>query len=190
MFGNPLFKHSYYRRICINVLFPAVQSLSFQFYHFIMWFFVACFWCQKFRWCFIILLVWFGLLSDHLLGNSCPIGWPFVLIAFCLFVVLVISHFDFEDGICLLIALVPVHCLLITFISKNVNAMKTFLYFVIILSLERNSTNPRCSSESDLFYMNTFDKMFMIKNHAQPHRTYQQQILAFGIVHCITLMRV
>ena len=28
--------------------------------------------------------VW--LLSGHLLGNSCALGWPFVLIAFCLFV--------------------------------------------------------------------------------------------------------
>ena len=27
------------------------------------------------------------LLSDHLLGNSCPLGWPFVLIVFCLFVI-------------------------------------------------------------------------------------------------------
>ena len=34
---------------------------------------------SEFRWCFtlclfIILLVQFGLLSDHLLGNSCPLG--------------------------------------------------------------------------------------------------------------------
>ena len=35
---------------------------------------------------FIILLVRFWLLSDHLLGNSCTLGWPFVLIVFCLFV--------------------------------------------------------------------------------------------------------
>ena len=33
----------------------------------------------------IILLVRFGLLSGHLLGNSCPLGWSFVLIVFCLF---------------------------------------------------------------------------------------------------------
>ena len=26
------------------------------------------------------------LLSGHLLGNSCPRGWPFVLIVFCLIV--------------------------------------------------------------------------------------------------------
>ena len=33
-------------------------------------------------------LVRFWLLSGHLLGNSCPLGWPFVLIVFCLFVFL------------------------------------------------------------------------------------------------------
>ena len=33
---------------------------------------------------FIILLVQFGLLSGHLLGNSCPLGKQFVLIVFCL----------------------------------------------------------------------------------------------------------
>ena len=32
-------------------------------------------------------LVRFGLLSGNLLGNSCPLGWPYVLIVFCLFVV-------------------------------------------------------------------------------------------------------
>ena len=39
---------------------------------------------------FIIFLVRFGLLSGHLLGNSCPLGWPFVLIVFCLFVIVII----------------------------------------------------------------------------------------------------
>ena len=62
----------------------------------------------------------FGLLSDHLLGNSCPLGWPFVLIVFCLFVILVISHFGLESRICLLIAPAPVHCFLITlFFNKT-----------------------------------------------------------------------
>ena len=31
-------------------------------------------------------LVRLGLLSGHLLGNSSPLGWPYVLIVFCLFV--------------------------------------------------------------------------------------------------------
>ena len=38
---------------------------------------------------FIILLVQFGLLSGRLLGNSCPLGKQFVLIAFCLFVIFI-----------------------------------------------------------------------------------------------------
>ena len=62
-----------------------------------------------------------GLLSDHLLGNSCPLGWPFVLIVFCLFVILVISHFGFEGGLCLQTASVPVHCFLITFIHIDIS---------------------------------------------------------------------
>ena len=37
---------------------------------------------------FIILLVRFGLLSGHLLANNCPLGRPYVLIVFCLFVFL------------------------------------------------------------------------------------------------------
>ena len=63
---------------------------------------------------FIILLVRFGLLSGHLLGNSCPLGWPFVLIAFCLFVIFIYFPFSFKSGIWLLIAPVPVHCFSIT----------------------------------------------------------------------------
>ena len=58
----------------------------------------------------------FGLLSDHLLGNSC---WPFVLIVFCLFVILVISNFGFGSRICLLIVPVPVHCFLVTFLLNK-----------------------------------------------------------------------
>ena len=30
-----------------------------------------------------------GLLSDHLLGNSCPLGKQLVLIVFCLFVIFI-----------------------------------------------------------------------------------------------------
>ena len=37
----------------------------------------------------IILLGRFGLLSGHLLGNSCPLGRPYVLIVFCLFVIFI-----------------------------------------------------------------------------------------------------
>ena len=60
----------------------------------------------------------FVLLSDHLFGNSCPLGWPFVLIVICLFVILVISHFGFESRICLLIAPVPVHAFSLLFFKQ------------------------------------------------------------------------
>ena len=38
---------------------------------------------------FIILLVQFGMLSGHLLGNSSLLGYQFVLIVFCLFVIFI-----------------------------------------------------------------------------------------------------
>ena len=53
-------------------------------------------------------------LSSHLLGNSCLLGWPYVLIVFCLFVFSFISHFGFKIKIWLLIAPFPVHCFSIT----------------------------------------------------------------------------
>ena len=53
------------------------------------------------------------------LGNSCPLGWPFVIIVFCLFVIFGYFPFDFDSGICLLIASVPVHCFLITLQTLN-----------------------------------------------------------------------
>ena len=63
-------------------------------------------------------LVRFWLLSGHLVGNSCPHGWSYVFIVFCLFVFfLFISHFGFKSVIWLLIAPVPVHCFSITFIQ-------------------------------------------------------------------------
>ena len=48
------------------------------------------------------------------MGKSYPLGWPSVLIVFCLFVTLVISLFGFEGGVRFSIAPVPVHCLLVT----------------------------------------------------------------------------
>ena len=47
---------------------------------------------------FIILLVRFGLLSGHLLGKSCPFGWPCDLIVFGLLVILVISRLVLRAG--------------------------------------------------------------------------------------------
>ena len=46
---------------------------------------------------FIILLVQFGLLGGHLLGNGCPLGWQFVLIIVCLFVIFICFPFWFLE---------------------------------------------------------------------------------------------
>ena len=51
------------------------------------------------------------------MGDSCPLGWQFVLIVFCLFVMFVCFKFGFKSGICLLIAPVPGHCFSITFFT-------------------------------------------------------------------------
>ena len=56
--------------------------------------------------------------SDHLLGKSCSFGLPNVLFVLCLFVVLVVSDFDFHGGTLYLIASVPGHCLPLTFWCK------------------------------------------------------------------------
>ena len=61
--------------------------------------------------------VQFGLLCGHLLGNSCPLGYQFVLIVFCLFVIFIYFPFGFKSGICLLNAPVPVHCFSFTFLQ-------------------------------------------------------------------------
>ena len=41
-----------------------------------------------------VLLLRFWLLSGHLLGNNCALGWPFVLIVIS---ILFISHFGFKS---------------------------------------------------------------------------------------------
>ena len=63
------------------------------------------------------LLVKFRLLSGHLLGNSCPLGWPYVLIVFCLFVVFIYIPFWFLKRD-LAFALVPVHCFLLLLLPE------------------------------------------------------------------------
>ena len=83
---------------------------------------------------FIILLVWFGLLSCNLLGNRYPLGWPYFLIVFCLLVFLFISHFGFKSGIRLLIASVPVHCFSITFLISLSYIVVRKLYLMSKLS--------------------------------------------------------
>ena len=45
----------------------------------------------------LILLVRFALLSGHLLEHNCPLGWPYVLMVFCLFVIFIYFPFWFEE---------------------------------------------------------------------------------------------
>ena len=75
---------------------------------------VVCLWCQSFGGVSPLYL-WFGLLRNNHSGKSCPLGFPCVLIAFCLFVISVIFRFGLESWIRILIASVPVHCYLVTF---------------------------------------------------------------------------
>ena len=66
---------------------------------------------------FHLMFVHIGLLSGHFSGKNCRLGWPCVLIVFCLFVILVSSRFCFEGGVWFLIVPVPVNCLLAIFIN-------------------------------------------------------------------------
>ena len=66
--------------------------------------------------CVRIILVRFRLLSCHLLGNSCSLGWPYVLFVFWLFVILVMTRFGFEGWIWVLIASVVDLCIRFTVI--------------------------------------------------------------------------
>ena len=66
----------------------------------LMWYLFPV-WESELRRCFtlclfIILLVRFGLLSVHLLENSCTLGWPYVRVVYLQ--VLFISHFVFRAG--------------------------------------------------------------------------------------------
>ena len=71
---------------------------------------------------FIALLVPFWLLSGHILENSCPLGWPFVLIVFCLSVFYLFPVLVLRAGFWLLIVPVPVHCFSITLTQENGDA--------------------------------------------------------------------
>ena len=66
--------------------------------------------------CVYIILVRFGLLSGHLLGNTELLTrLTYVLFVFCLFVILVISRFGFEGWIWVLLSSVSDLCILFTF---------------------------------------------------------------------------
>ena len=65
----------------------------------------------------IILLVRVWGLGGYLLGNSCPLGWPFVL--FFVYLHFINFHFGFKSGDWFLIAPVHVHCFSITLTQEN-----------------------------------------------------------------------
>ena len=76
--------------------------------------------CQRFWWrlvfcVFISFLVRFALLGGHILGKSCSLGWPYILSAFFLFEISVISHFGFVDWIWLLFASVAELSIIFTY---------------------------------------------------------------------------
>ena len=66
---------------------------------------------------FLLFLVRFGLLSGHLLGTSCSLGWPYVL---CILIICNLSCFQlwFEGWIWILIVSVPGLCILFTYGSE------------------------------------------------------------------------
>ena len=68
--------------------------------------------------CVLWILVRFRLLSCHLLGKSCSFGELYVLFVLCLFVILVVSYFGFENGTVVLIAPLPCHCLPLVLIRQ------------------------------------------------------------------------
>ena len=63
----------------------------------------------------LFLRVRFRFLSGHILGNSCSLGWLYVLFVVWLIVISVISRFDFKGWIWVLIASVPDLCIHFTF---------------------------------------------------------------------------
>ena len=140
-----LVRVSTFMRTCIPIFVSSKHKKQYQ--SFYIWYFtiqfngfwfefsVACFWwLSEFRWCFtlrlfIILLVRFGLLSGHLFGNS----WALVLIVFCVFVILFISHFGFESRICFLIASVS-SSLLSHYLNQYINLSIFYHFFLHFFS--------------------------------------------------------
>ena len=82
--------------------------------------FCCLFWCQSFG----DVSPYVCSLCFNLVWVAETTFWPFVLIVFCLLVILVICQFGFESWIWFLIAPVPVHCFLGTFWIKVNNEQK------------------------------------------------------------------
>ena len=107
----------------------------------LLWFSVDWFWCQSFGDVHIKFSS-VRLLSGHILGNSCSLGWPYVLVLFFLFVILVISRFGFEGWIRVLIASVPDLCIFFIFIC----IMMGSLYLTSMLTLGCHITTASVKS--------------------------------------------
>ena len=82
-----------------------------------MWFSVACFWCHSFGdvspyvCTYHLSSVWIAEWPPF--GKELPIR--LTICAHCILtVILVISRFGFEGGICVLVASVPGHCILVS----------------------------------------------------------------------------
>ena len=75
--------------------------------------------CSVFTFCVSKLyIVRFRFLSDQLFEKSCSFDLPYIFFELCLFVGLVVSHFDFEGGTLVLIASFPDYCIPFTFFSQ------------------------------------------------------------------------
>ena len=75
---------------------------------------VACFRVRvsaMFHLMFVHNILRFGMLSSHRLGNSCPLGWSYVLIVFCL--ILFFIHFPFWFESIILLLITPISFLLL-----------------------------------------------------------------------------
>ena len=67
---------------------------------------------------FVILLVRFGLLSGHLCGNCCGLGWPYGLIHFCLFLFFIYFPFLGKSGLVSFKTDHSILCVLVAFLTK------------------------------------------------------------------------
>ena len=78
-------------------------------------------------------LVIIMLLSCRFLGKSCSFGQPYMFFVLCIFVILLVSHFGFEDGTEVLMAPVPGHYSLLTFLYPII-----FRFFLVSVAEHTN----------------------------------------------------
>ena len=81
-----------------------------------MWFSVACF-VVRVSVMFHLMFVHYTI-SSVWVADSCPLGWPFVLIVVCLFVIFIYFPFWFYERDLAIDCPVPVHCFSIIFMNS------------------------------------------------------------------------